>query len=75
MFLLYRQLGLAFLAPAASAIMATVGIIAIAGYMAVAQKAWIQAIQIRVAATAVMLASMKVVNCLASILLRGMANV
>lgn len=59
-FLLYRQIGLAFVAPAAVAIFSTAGIFGIAGYMGNAQKIWIQGIQSRVGATAVMLGSMKV---------------
>ena len=60
MYLLYRQLGWAFLAPAVIALLSTLGIMGVAGYMGSAQKIWIQGIQTRVAHTAIMLASMKV---------------
>ena len=60
LFLLYRQIGLAFVAPAGVAILSASGIFFIAKYIGNAQKIWIEAIQSRVAATAVMLGSMKV---------------
>ncbi|KAK0104754.1 hypothetical protein ONS95_005024 [Cadophora gregata] len=59
LFLLHRQLGLAFLAPAAVAIFSTVGILAMAKYMGRAQKVWMEGIQTRVDVTASMLGSMK----------------
>ena len=60
LWLLERQLGLAFLAPAFVAFIATTGILMMAKYIGKAQKVWIQGIQTRVAVTASMLASMKV---------------
>lgn len=63
LFLLYRQIGIAFVGPAAVALLSTAGIFGIAPYMGKAQKTWIEGIQSRVAATAVMLASMKVCIC------------
>lgn len=60
LFLLYRQVGLAFLAPAAVAILSAIGIFSVAGYIGASQKTWIEGIQTRVGATAVMLGSMKV---------------
>lgn len=71
LYLLYRQLGLAFMAPAAVAIFSTAGIFAIAEYMGAAQKVWIQGIQTRVAATAVMLGSMKVSFSLRYLIIRS----
>ncbi|PVH72950.1 putative ATP-binding cassette transporter [Cadophora sp. DSE1049] len=55
LFLLYRQLGLAFLAPAAVALLSTGGILAMAKYMGRAQKVWMEGIQTRVDVTASML--------------------
>lgn len=62
LWLLQRQLGLAFLAPGAVAILSTTGILWLARYIEHAQKIWIQGIQTRVNATASMLASMKVAS-------------
>ncbi|KAH6718942.1 putative ATP-binding cassette transporter [Leptodontidium sp. MPI-SDFR-AT-0119] len=59
LFLLHQQLGLAFLAPAAVALISTVGILAMARYMGRAQKVWMEGIQTRVDVTASMLGSMK----------------
>jgi ATP-binding cassette subfamily C (CFTR/MRP) protein 1 len=63
LYLLDRQLGIAFLAPAALSILATVGIIMIAKYIGNAQKIWIEGIQTRVDVTANFLGSMKVGFC------------
>lgn len=62
LWLLYRQLGLAFLAPGTVAILATAGILGLARYIGNAQKIWIQGIQTRVDVTASMLGSMKVIK-------------
>ncbi|KAG4443574.1 hypothetical protein IFR05_000951 [Cadophora sp. M221] len=59
LFLLHQQLGLAFLAPAAVALISTGGILAMARYMGRAQKVWMEGIQTRVDVTASMLGSMK----------------
>jgi ATP-binding cassette, subfamily C (CFTR/MRP), member 1 len=71
LWLLQRQLGLAFLAPGAVAILATSGILGLAHYIRNAQKIWIQGIQTRVDATASMLGSMKVIS---STLISKLAN-
>jgi hypothetical protein len=60
LFLLQRQLGLAFLAPAFVAFGSTAGILGLAKYIGNAQKIWIEGIQTRVDSTASMLGSMKV---------------
>lgn len=60
LWLLERQLGLAFLAPAAVAFISTITILWMAKYIGNAQKIWIQGIQTRVDVTASMLGSMKV---------------
>ena len=60
LYLLERQLGLAFLAPAFIAIFSMTGILMMSKYIGNAQKVWIQGIQTRVDVTASMLASMKV---------------
>jgi ATP-binding cassette subfamily C (CFTR/MRP) protein 1 len=60
LYLLQRQLGLAFLAAAAVAFISMTGILMMAKYIGNAQKIWIQGIQTRVDVTATMLASMKV---------------
>ncbi|EEU35583.1 uncharacterized protein NECHADRAFT_52409 [Fusarium vanettenii 77-13-4] len=64
LFLLYRQLGLAFLSPMIIAIVATVGIMQLANHMGRAQKKWVRGIQTRVDVTASMLGSMKEVKML-----------
>ncbi|KAL6364357.1 hypothetical protein LRP88_01755 [Fusarium phalaenopsidis] len=64
LFLLYRQLGLAFLSPMIVAIVATVGIMQLAKHMGKAQKRWVRGIQTRVDVTASMLGSMKEVKML-----------
>ncbi|WAO95847.1 Hypothetical protein NCS54_01349200 [Fusarium falciforme] len=64
LFLLYRQLGLAFLSPMIVAIVATVGIMQLAKHMGKAQKRWMRGIQTRVDVTASMLGSMKEVKML-----------
>ena len=60
MYLLWMQLGLAFMAPMLVAVFSTVGIIWMAQYIGNAQKRWIEGIQTRVDVTASMLGSMKV---------------
>jgi hypothetical protein len=60
LWLLERQLGIAFLAPAAVATFSTVSILIMAKYIGHAQKIWIQGIQTRVDVTASVLGSMKV---------------
>ncbi|KAH8593398.1 putative ATP-binding cassette transporter [Bisporella sp. PMI_857] len=64
LFLLYRQLGVAFLSPMIIAIISTAGTFGIANYIGNAQKTWIEGIQTRVAVTASMLGSMKGVKFL-----------
>lgn len=64
MYLLNRQLGIAFLAPAFVALLSTLGIIAMSGAMGNAQKYWIEGIQTRIDVTASMLAAMKPVKML-----------
>jgi ATP-binding cassette subfamily C (CFTR/MRP) protein 1 len=58
--LLQRQLGLTFLAPAGVAIISTASVMAISNYVGKAQINWNQGIQTRVGVTADMLGSMKV---------------
>lgn len=60
LWLLDRQLGLAFLAPAIVAFAAMGGILGIAKFMGNAQKLWIEGIQTRIDVTASMLSNMKV---------------
>jgi ATP-binding cassette, subfamily C (CFTR/MRP), member 1 len=60
LFLLERQLGLSFLAPAFVAFGSTAGILGLARYIGDAQKIWLEGIQTRVDSTASMLGSMKV---------------
>ncbi len=62
LWLLNRQLGLAFLAPAIVAFISIAGILGIAKYMGNAQKVWIEGIQTRIDVTASMLSSMKVIT-------------
>ncbi|RAL60312.1 hypothetical protein DID88_000088 [Monilinia fructigena] len=64
MYLLYRQLGLAFLAPCSVALVCTAGILTMAKWMGNAQKIWIRGIQTRIDVTASMLGSMKAVRML-----------
>ncbi|KAE8452406.1 hypothetical protein EG329_001107 [Mollisiaceae sp. DMI_Dod_QoI] len=64
LWLLNRQLGLAFLAPAAVAIFSTAGVLTMSKYMGNAQKIWMEGIQTRVDVTATMLSSMKSVKML-----------
>ncbi|KAB8290460.1 hypothetical protein EYC80_010891 [Monilinia laxa] len=64
MYLLYRQLGLAFLAPCSVALVCTAGILTMAKWMGNAQKIWIRGIQTRIDVTASMLGSMKAVKML-----------
>lgn len=59
-FLLYRQLGLAALAPVVVGIIATAGTLRLARFIGVAKKRWMSGIQRRVDVTASVLASMKV---------------
>ncbi|CEL03679.1 hypothetical protein ASPCAL04825 [Aspergillus calidoustus] len=63
-FLLYRQLGLAALAPVAVAIIATTGTLQLARFIGPAKKRWMRGIQTRVDVTASVLASMKEVKML-----------
>jgi hypothetical protein len=60
MWLLQRELGLSFLAPAAVAIISTLSLILITKYIGQAQKIWNEGIQTRVDVTTAMLGSMKV---------------
>jgi ATP-binding cassette subfamily C (CFTR/MRP) protein 1 len=60
LWILNKEIGVAFVAPAAVAIFSAVAIIAMSKYMANAQKVWIRGIQTRVDFTASMLGSMKV---------------
>ena len=59
-FLLYRQLGLAALAPVVVGIIATTGMLQLAQFIGTAKKRWMRGIQTRVDVTASVLASMKV---------------
>jgi ATP-binding cassette subfamily C (CFTR/MRP) protein 1 len=59
-FLLYRQLGLAALAPVAVAIIATAGTLKLSQYIGATKKRWMRGIQSRVDVTASVLASIKV---------------
>jgi len=59
LYLLQRQLGLAFLAPGLVAFISTGAILIMARYIGNAQKIWIEGIQTRVDVTASMLSSMK----------------
>ncbi|KAJ5968505.1 ABC transporter integral membrane type 1 [Penicillium viridicatum] len=63
-FLLYRQLGLAALAPVVVAIIATTGMLHLAQFIGPAKKRWMRGIQTRVDVTASVLASMKEVKML-----------
>ncbi|KAJ0413029.1 P-loop containing nucleoside triphosphate hydrolase protein [Aspergillus carlsbadensis] len=63
-FLLYRQLGLAALAPVAVALIATTGTLQLARFIGPAKKRWMRGIQTRVDVTASALASMKEVKML-----------
>jgi ATP-binding cassette subfamily C (CFTR/MRP) protein 1 len=62
LWLLQRQLGISFVAPAAVAIISTAGTIWISRYIGNAQKIWNEGIQTRVDVSASMLGSMKVGN-------------
>ena len=64
LFLLSRQLGIAFVAPVVIAVISTVCISGIARFMGSAQKIWMEGIQTRVDNTATMLSSMKSVKML-----------
>ncbi len=57
--LLQRQLGISFLAPASVALISTASVMAISNYVGAAQKIWNQGIQTRVDVTSSMLGSMK----------------
>ncbi|KAK7744548.1 hypothetical protein SLS53_003433 [Cytospora paraplurivora] len=59
-YLLYRQLDLAALAPVVVAIIATIGMLQLARFIGMAKKRWMKGIQTRVHVTASVLASMKV---------------
>lgn len=60
MWLLYREVGLSFVAPALVAILSMLSIIKISSYIGEAQKRWNEGIQTRVDVTTAMLSSMKV---------------
>ncbi|KAM0557995.1 hypothetical protein ACHAPJ_005161 [Fusarium lateritium] len=64
LYLLYRQLGMSFLAPMVVALVSTTATLMIARYMADAQKKWVRGIQTRIDVTASMLSSMKEVKML-----------
>ncbi|KAK3942168.1 P-loop containing nucleoside triphosphate hydrolase protein [Diplogelasinospora grovesii] len=64
LYLLYRQLGLAFLAPMVVSIVATLAIMQLAKYIGNARKKWVRGIQTRVDVTASTLGSMKEVKML-----------
>lgn len=64
LWLLERQLGLAFLAPAGVAFFSTAIILWMSKYIGNSQKVWIQGIQTRVGVTASMIGSMKGVKML-----------
>jgi ATP-binding cassette, subfamily C (CFTR/MRP), member 1 len=63
-YLLFRQLGIACLAPALISFFSAIGILAIANITGQAQKNWMKSIQTRVDVTATMLGSMKSVKML-----------
>ncbi|CAG8388874.1 unnamed protein product [Penicillium salamii] len=63
-FLLYRQLGLAALAPVIVAIIATAGMLQLAQFIGTAKKRWMRGIQTRVDVTASVLVSMKEIKML-----------
>jgi hypothetical protein len=60
MWLLYRELGLSFIAPAALAIISTCSVTALSAYVGKSQNIWNQGIQTRVDVTTSILGSMKV---------------
>jgi ATP-binding cassette subfamily C (CFTR/MRP) protein 1 len=60
LWLLQRELGLSFLAPAAVAIISTACLVVISTYIGSSQKIWNEGIQTRVDVTTAMLSSMKV---------------
>jgi ATP-binding cassette subfamily C (CFTR/MRP) protein 1 len=60
MWLLQRELGLSFLAPAAGAFISTLCLVFLTKYIGRAQKIWNEGIQTRVDVTTAMLGSMKV---------------
>lgn len=62
--LLQRQLGLAFLSPAAVAIISTACVVGVSNYVRGAQKHWYEGIQTRVGVTTSVLGSMKVSQAL-----------
>ncbi|KAF7914004.1 uncharacterized protein EAF01_000410 [Botrytis porri] len=64
MYLLYRQVGLTFLAPFSIALLCTAGILLMANWMGNAQKIWIRGIQTRIDITTSMLGSMKAAKML-----------
>ncbi|KAJ5165605.1 uncharacterized protein N7500_007435 [Penicillium coprophilum] len=64
MWLLYREVGLSFLAPALVAILSMMSIVKISSYIGGAQKRWNEGIQTRVDVTAAMLGSMKALKML-----------
>jgi ATP-binding cassette, subfamily C (CFTR/MRP), member 1 len=62
MWLLQRELGLPFLAPAAVALFSTLSLVLLTKFIGRAQRIWNEGIQTRVNVTTAMLGSMKV-NC------------
>jgi ATP-binding cassette subfamily C (CFTR/MRP) protein 1 len=64
MWLLYRQLGLSFLSPAAIAVISTACVMALSAPVGGAQRRWNEGIQTRVDITTDVLNSMKVSSCL-----------
>lgn len=60
MWLLYREVGLSFLAPALVAILSMLSLVKISSYIGGAQKLWNEGIQTRVDVTTAMLGSTKV---------------
>ena len=64
LYILQIQLGIAFLAPAAVALISIGGILGLSRYVGRAQSIWIKGIQTRVDSTVVMLTSMKAVKML-----------
>jgi ATP-binding cassette subfamily C (CFTR/MRP) protein 1 len=63
MWLLYRELGLSFIPPAALAIISTCSVAGLSAYVGKSQKIWNQGIQTRVDVTTSILGSMKVSPC------------
>jgi ABC-type multidrug transport system fused ATPase/permease subunit len=66
MWILYRQLGISFLSPAAIAVISTACVMALSAPVGGAQRRWNEGIQTRVDITTDVLNSMKVSSCLQS---------